>query len=642
VPGDDPTAQPRAERSIADAFYAGLYADVLRRTIDAASLAISEVDAPFVVGALAFVGRIEEARVVVGSVKRGPREGAASVERLRALVACRFFLGVACARAGRHVEAERDFRENLRAAGAQRDPICRFYVAQGLACFRYFRGLMRQAARHVGRSLRHAIDARFQYGRLLATDMRGHALVQTGQVRAGLALLEQARDLARSLGLIGNMGAIDCALATYRARFGVVPLARAIEELDAFLARTSAEDSYSRGMMQAELAQQLALAGRSDEAWAKLDAIAAARIPDGQARAEVRFLLACSAVARLRYGDESARTYVNEARDAIAGLHDLAVEVDVLCAELVVADDEARTAIADRLRALHRATGISRAEVYAGLFDGGTRAAPAVRVAEFEEDRAGARLHGAYLLARSAGPSRAGDDPGLARLLRDGHLGLVPLVAGAPPEASIIEVSVDGFLLAERGNVRVIDEATAGAARLLREVAEGDGGGRRFLDKERLLSTVWGIGRYRPDRHDAIVHTAVSRLRALLGACGHWIESKNGGYRLAPHVAYRGLARVPAAVAAEPTSTPPRALLDRREAEDARDGEADARERALLSHLGERGACSTTEAASALKVSEMTAFRTIRSLLDRGLLTKSGRGRGTRYAAAAGDEGRRR
>src|SRR5262249_26775518 len=130
----------------------------------------------------------------------------------------------------RYDEAEREIRNNLSAAGALEDPICRFYVSQGLACFRYFRGLMRHAARHVRRALGHAIDARFQYGRLLASDLRGHALVQLGQVRAGLVLLERARDLARSLGLHGNAGAIECALATYRARFCAVPQGRAIEE----------------------------------------------------------------------------------------------------------------------------------------------------------------------------------------------------------------------------------------------------------------------------------------------------------------------------------------------------------------------------------------------------------------------------
>jgi hypothetical protein len=259
--------------SVADAFYAGLYEDVLARTIDGRTFECPEEQTAFVVGALAFTGRLEEARAVLAGQRR--RGDAARVEHLRALVASKFFLGVAYSRAGRHGEAEREFRENLRTAGRLEDPLCRFYVAQGLACLRYFRGLMQSATRHVRRSLRHAIDARFQYGRLLASDLRGHALVHVGQVHAGLVLLERARDLGRALDLHGNAGAIECSLAVYRARFGVAPLRRAIEELDALTRGTSAQDSYSRRGVVCELAQQLALAGRGDEAWARLEALSA-------------------------------------------------------------------------------------------------------------------------------------------------------------------------------------------------------------------------------------------------------------------------------------------------------------------------------------------------------------------------------
>ncbi len=75
---------------------------------------------------------------------------------------------------------------------------------------------------------------------------------------------------------------------------------------------------------------------------------------------------------------------------------------------------------------------------------------------------------------------------------------------------------------------------------------------RAFRGKEQLLAAVWGIARYRPDRHDAIVYTAVSRLRGLLGTAGHWVENHEGAYRLASQVAFRGLDGAPAPVAVAP------------------------------------------------------------------------------------------
>jgi hypothetical protein len=610
--------------SVAETFYAGRYGEVLARTIDAPACEYDDEEVAYVVGALAFVGRTEEARAVLASqMRRGNPE---TIEHLRARVASRFFVGVATSRAGRHDKAERDFRDNLRIAGASRDPICRFYVAQGLACLRYFRGMMRLAARHVRRSLFHAIEARFQYGRLLATDLRGHALVQIGCVRAGLALLEQARELSRSLGLSGNAGAIACAVATYRARFGAVPLGRAIDELTALARSTPAEDSYSRRAVETELAQQLALAGRGEEAWARLEALSAAPTADGDARARVRLLLACAFVARLRYGLDSARTYALEARAALGAEGDLALAADLLCAELGLASPEERPALLRRLAHLHAATGISRAEVYATVFGEGGEAPDlpaALRVSDLEEDRAGARLAGVWNQGRAS----------VEGLLRDGHLGLIPLASGVAEEAAIVEVSAERLVVAERGNVRLVDGVPAGPARLLREIAAGAGSGRAFLDKERLVLAVWGLPRYRPDRHDAIVHTAVSRLRALLGTAGHWIESRDGAYRLASHVAYRGLG-----APAEPAM--PRDEAGSIESEPRETASEGSREQALLAHLCRARSCSTAEATSVLGVSEMTAFRALRGLCERGLVSRTGKGRSTRYTLIDGREER--
>jgi hypothetical protein len=613
-----------AQRSVAEAFYAGQYGEVLARTIDGRSCAYTEDETPFVVGALAFAGRVEEARAVLSSLPHAPTRGrdreAASLKYARARLASKFFLGVAYDRAGRHTEAEREFRDNLRSAGAHADPVCRFYVAQGLACLRYFRGRMILATRHVRRSLRYAIEARFQYGRLLASDLRGHALVQIGQVRAGLTLLERARDLARAMELSGNVGAIECSIAIYRARFGVVPLGRAIEELEALTRATSAEDSYSRRSVETELAKALALAGRGDEAWAKLEALSARRIPDGDDRARVRFLLSCAAVSRLRYGLGSARTYAAEARAALHDDHDLALEVELICAELVVADARSRAMLLRRLGVLHDTTGISRAAVYKAVFDEGAEAADAMRVAEFEEDRAGARLADAW----------SGNQGSLDKLVRDGHLGLLPIASRVSPEAAIVETATETFAIAERGKVRVVDEVPAGPARLLREIGSVSVEGRAWHGKESLLATVWGITRYRPDRHDALVHTAVSRLRGLLGTAGHWIECRDGAYRLAPEVAFSScVPDLPVVAALELTREAPA------------EGDAATREQALLGHLLASGACSTADIAAALRVSEMTAFRTLRALVERGLVTRTGKGPSTRYTAVDSEEGRR-
>jgi hypothetical protein len=147
------------------------------------------------------------------------------------------------------------------------------------------------------------------------------------------------------------------------------------------------------------------------------------------------------------------------------------------------------------------------------------------------------------------------------------------------------------------------------------------------------------VSRYRPDRHDAIVHTAVSRLRSLLGTAGHWIECRDGGYRLAPQVAFRGPGAAPHTALPEPAQA---AHVEPARVEPTpAEGDAAGREGALLAHLDRAGSSSTAEIASALKVSEMTAFRTVRALMDRGLVLRVGKGPSTRYTPRDSEERRR-
>jgi hypothetical protein len=307
---------------------------------------------------------------------------------------------------------------------------------------------------------------------------------------------------------------------------------------------------------------------------------------------------------------------VTEARAALGNGYDLALEVDVCCTDLAVATEDERATLLRRLGELYTVTGISRAEVYGAVFGEIAEGAAAIRVSEFEEDPAGARLAGVW----------SGERGSLDKLIRDGHVGLIPLAAQISPEAAIVEASIEKFAVIERGNVRILDDVPTGAARLLRELAIGDGDARLWRPKEHLVGAVWGLSHYGPDRHDAVVHTSVSRLRALLGTAGHWIECRDGAYRLAGHVAFRGLVA--------PASPVPQRASSSSEDETA------AQERALLAHLQRSGPSSTAEVASALGVSDMTAFRRMRGLLDRSLVRRTGKGPSTRYTAADSEERR--
>jgi hypothetical protein len=602
----------RVENSSVEAkFYAGNYGAITRECVDAGASAPALEELPFVVGALAFSGRLEEARALFSSRTRrlAPPNDAR-------VVAARFFLGVAYCRAGRLDDARREFLQNAR---LRRDSaLARFYVFQGLGCYRYFTGRLEKAARLSLHALEQGFVADFAYGRLLATDLRGHTLVQLGQIQSGLSLLQTARTLAGSLELEGNVGALDCAIAIYRARFGVVPVREAMRELESALAQARPEDSYSQRSLRIELTVQAALAGDGNAAWGLLEELGREHVPDGgDARTRIRFLLACAAVARLRYGRASMQPFVSEARALLSTRHDIALEVDLLCMELTSTENAGEAArVRDELIALHRASGIERLWLRGVRQESADGFLVSPGIETLEEDRLGA------LYVACLRPSRELAE----RLIATGHWGLLPLSLGHDPGRRLL-VFGRRLVVEDHGNVSVIPDPPEGIVRFLGALSDGE-----LRSKEELLARIWGIGVYRPETHDPVIHTAVSRVRAQLGVRGHWIEASQGGYRLAPGVELQHLFDEPLPASSQPAPRDARATsraLERHSllpAAEERDG--------VLALLETSGPASSSEVASHLKVSEMTALRRLREHVEQGTVRRDGKGKNTRYRLA--------
>ena len=121
---------------------------------------------------------------------------------------------------------------------------------------------------------------------------------------------------------------------------------------------------------------------------------------------------------------------------------------------------------------------------------------------------------------------------------------------------------------------------------------------------------VWGLGRYVPNKHSAVINTAISRLRGVLPEPG-WIVTSDDGYHLASGVEVVVSDTTPSVEPAEPP--PP-------------DDEV-----TLLRALA-RGDCSSAQAAQVLGVSSSSALRTLRRMVADGRVRRIGSGRTTRYA----------
>ncbi len=564
-------------------FYEGCYDRILAATLRTQAGDLN----PFVVGALAFSGRLDEAeitgRLILSDETRDEVDA----------VAVRFFLCAGACHAGLLGKALKWAKSNIGALGAP-NPRSRFFGYQGLGLVRYFEGRMARSRRFTLRALSAAIEAQFPYGRLLALDLRGHALVQTGQVFSGLRLLQQAEHLAADLGFVANAQTIQVAEQVYRLRYRVPSPGDALARLEQ-LARSPSVSFFARRNALLELVWQHAF--RSDVPTAELCLNEAARIalPDEDRRGRVRGLLARAVLLMLSEGRVAAVPYLEEARRIAQ--EDPSLRVEVLFVEAAVVRAE-RPGIASELGHLAHRTGIDRARIAQELALGSRSTCLPL------EDRLGELL----LNLPSMPPEMR-----VVHLVHEHLAGLVPWSLGLNPGRRIY-LTETSLLTEDHGRLSVHKHPSRPSVRVLRELATGP------KTNAELMSSVWNLSSYSPSRHDPTLHTAVARLRAGLAPNGEWILTTDRGYQLASDVE---LVLVGDRLQVYAMGT----VGDEVELESASE-----RESHILEILGRRRAASSTELAEDLRVSDATALRSLRALVATGKLHRTGRGKGTRYS----------
>jgi hypothetical protein len=566
-------------------FYEGCYQRILTSTVKTQEGALD----PFVVGALAFAGRLDEAEITGRLlIKDNARPESDAI-------AVRFFLCAGACHGGMLDKALRWAKQNIAALRAE-DPRSRFFAYQGFGLVRYFEGRMARSRRFALRALSAAVEGAFPYGRLLALDLRGHALVQTGQILSGLRLLEQAERLALDLGFVANAQTIQVAEHIYRARFRIQSTEDAISRLRE-LAHSPIVGFFARRNAFLELVWQEAFQGRMGAAEESLGQAARIALPDQDRRGRVRGLLARAVSLMLSQGRVSAIPYLEEARRLAEP--DASLRVEVLFAEATIMR-ERRHGLAAELDELALATGIERATIARRLV-GPSASARSVP----PEDRFGELL----LNLPSMAPQVR-----VIHLINEALLGLVPWSVGLEPGRRVYLIG-KSVLTEDHGNVSVHQHPSGPSVRVLRELAAGP------KANGVLIGAVWNLSNYSPSRHDPTLHTAVARLRAALAPRGDWVITTAQGYQLAPDVelvTVEDTLRIhaPEEIDASHDDVP----------------EISDRDSHILEIIGRRRIASSAELAQDLRISDATALRSLRSLVADGKLRRIGRGKSTRYS----------
>ena len=210
-------------------------------------------------------------------------------------------------------------------------------------------------------------------------------------------------------------------------------------------------------------------------------------------------------------------------------------------------------------------------------------------------------------------------------ILRSGLWGLVAEASGLAP-ARRIHLFDDAEVLEAEGDVRRLSGLPPRGRAVLTALA------RRPLSKEALLAAVWGVPNYRPERHDSVVKTTISRLRAALGRGHMWIETIEGGYGLAEGITVLAHGYD---LAGEPASLDELAILP-----GGGPGKTGAAEEAravrwarLAQEIVQSGERSVGDLAAIVRASLRTVSRDLSEMHRQGLVDRVGDGRGTRYRA---------
>jgi DNA-binding transcriptional ArsR family regulator len=586
---------PQALRRL---FYAGKHQEVLSRTLDSHDGQVSAAQTAYVVGSLALLGRVDEALACV--------EAAASSRAIEAphAIEARFFLVVGLCHAGRYAEAESWAVRNLRHLH-DCDAKSSFFLFQGAALVRYFAGRVRRALFWTKRALAASVAARFNYGRLLALDLWGHILIQLGEVSSGLRTLGQAERLAAGLSYDGHATSIACSRLVYQSRHGRG--GTDLEEALTTVAVASTDNIYALRAAWLELAFRAAIHGDAARARESLERAAAQAVPEHDERARTRLPATAAIIRRIDHSIAEAASCIVEADRAAERARDRVLRAEVRCWDCVLGT-HALSLDPREARALSRETDSFAARCLEALHEH----------ASLENLAAQDSPLWSLLLRKD---SRPGERARLA--LRHGWLGLAVILLGAEPGRRIWLLE-SSFLADDQGTVVHMAKAPGHALELLRALGEGE------QSKASLIQRIWHVANYSPTHHDAVIYTAVARMRRALGPSAEWVRTSPLGYALATGV-------VVADIDVEPPDTQAASFETASSVASSSSAPSASPVLSIERVLAGGAAMSSSELAQATGVSEATVLRRLRQLAADGLVLRSGAGKNTRYALTYGE-----
>ncbi len=563
------------QTSLEDLFLQDDFTSLLLRTLDANPPNFTAKDLPYILASLSFMGRIEEAEFLF--------QHHVSDLDLEARICSRFYLAIAATRQQDDRKARELLWMNAKEGKQTQSALSRFYLFQGLAFYRYTYGHFSKAKRLVQRAQSFALLSSKLHARILAEDLRAHIEFQLGEVRQGIWRLEKLCELAKTHALKGPREWASISLMLYKAQHGLLG-SEAIPNLLEWRESARGLDTYNEAQILIEISAQSMYRGELTKAEDALENATQLVLQTGNPRLEALLYLRYALLERMRASPLEALAYVQRAAERLGRFVDLRLEAKILGFQR------------DLTRSLDPSLPRKAKE------------SPSSK--GFVSERIESRRIGGNVQTLGQDPFgdfldslEASSKASLRILLKQGWTGFLFDWAKLPRNGAFLYLDIDG-----KGSLSCLDHGEVehspkALTPLLRKLFSALALGPKT--KEELLKSVWGYETYHPDRHNHLIYNLLATARKSLGSRGEWIVSKDEGYALDENVSMQ-------------MRTP-----------EIKDHVS--RISQSLENLASGSRFGMNDYRKSLGVSEATAVRDLRKLVEDGRLTRSGKGRSTEY-----------
>jgi len=589
--------------SLRDQFLRGEY-DAIVREFDRANIDGSKLkkrEVPWVAASLALMGRISDA------FELGERTDPVA----------RFYVITALIRSSDYNRARKEIADFLQAIDGD-DPAWRFYVFQCLGFRAFFEGRFKKSLYWSQRAWSIAIKKLGLHERVLSADLRGHCLIQMGEVEAGLESLESALEVAKRFGNQSHIRALRAAIAIAEEQNGY----RRDGSLRELLQDSLHSDSYTAANVLIELVRQANLRGRYREAIKTV----------GETRPLIK---------QVRHKRQTVSLAVREAYSYFR-LGELKRAMSILDSAELKLDTRDRAVLVEvkglKLQILQSQTGGTAKEVETRRREGKKLLAEVTLLAHEVRNHRSLSYLSRSAKGRSAPQAatpidrwiQGATDYHIRKELFDrGYLDFFYTLFDASLADSLLLAVVAGkVLIRTRSELSALDDGFSNNLRRGLLILASD---RRTKDE--LLHLVWGY-QYDPIRHDTLIYTFIRRLRVALGPLGPLLtfSASDGTYGFSRPVSVKVMDYEDEAVSEDEPRVATESVREisnwnPRQLEVVAKLKSSARERRPLTQQ----IVKPRDLIQAFQISRITAGRDLTELTEAGLLVRVGRGRGTGY-----------